>query len=51
MNQLTNFENSPEQKQYLQKIALTQPDINPAREMRLWKDQVSVLDGAYKMNP
>jgi acyl-CoA dehydrogenase len=51
LNQLTNFENSPEQKQYLQKIALTQPDINPAREMRLWKDQVSVLDGAYKMNP
>jgi acyl-CoA dehydrogenase len=51
LNQLTNFENSAEQKEYLRKIVLTEPSIDPAREMRLWNEQVSVLDGAYKMNP
>lgn len=51
LNQLTNFENSAEQKEYLRKLVLTEPAIDPAREMRIWNEQVSILDGAYEMNP
>jgi acyl-CoA dehydrogenase len=51
LNQVSNFENSEEQKRYLQKLILTEPVIDPTREKRLWDEHVSVLSGAYQMNP
>ena len=51
LNQVSSFENSEEQIKYLQKLILTEPVIDPAREKRLWDEQVSVLNGAYEMNP
>ena len=49
--QISNFENSPEQKEFLRKVILTEPPIDTAREKRLWDEHVSVLSGAYQMNP
>ena len=46
LNQVSSFENSEEQIKYLQKLILTEPVIDPAREKRLWDEQVSVLNGA-----
>lgn len=51
LSQISNFINSPEQNEYLKKIVLTEPVIDPAREKRIWDEQVSTLDGAYSMNP
>ena len=41
--QISNFENSPEQKEFLRKVILTEPPIDTAREKRLWDEHVSVL--------
>jgi acyl-CoA dehydrogenase len=51
LTQATNYVNSEEQEKYLHEIMLTKPVIDPAQEKRLWDDHVSVLNGAYEMNP
>lgn len=51
LTQATNYINSEEQEKYLHKIMLTKPVIDPALEKRLWDEHVSVLNGAYEMNP
>ncbi|MEE9913419.1 MAG: acyl-CoA dehydrogenase [Deltaproteobacteria bacterium] len=49
LTQITKSGNTGDQEKYLWKM-IKKPDINPDREMRLWKDHVEILNGAYTMN-
>ncbi|MRR15744.1 MAG: acyl-CoA dehydrogenase [Deltaproteobacteria bacterium] len=50
LTQITGAVNTNEQEKYLRKMLMS-PVIDPAQEMRLWKDHVEVQNGAYVMNP
>ena len=50
LTQITDAVNSDEQEKYFREM-LKKPAIDPEREIRLWNDHVSVLNGAYTMNP
>lgn len=49
LNQMNNQINSEKQDEYLQKLALTKPNVDKERDEMFWKEFVQILDGAYVM--